>query len=89
MGDPAGDDVEIRSGLTLEDTYVVNPSGALTTGTPVTISDPHDGSSNTVLRLVRPFEVFTCSECYRQPQVQAERERLFRPEEASNDEPVA
>jgi len=39
LGDPVGDDVEIRSGLTLEDTYVVNPSGALTTGTPVTISE--------------------------------------------------
>jgi hypothetical protein len=50
---------------------------------PVTISDPRDGSSRTVRHVVRPFEVFTCSECYRQPAVRAERERLFRPEQAA------
>jgi len=34
----------------------------------------------TVMRLVRPVEILTCIDCYRQPSVRRERERLFRPE---------
>lgn len=47
---------------------------------PVRVARPDDGATITVLRLVRPFEVLTCADCYRQPSVRAERERLFRPE---------
>jgi len=34
----------------------------------------------TVMRLVHAVEIFTCVDCYRQPSVRRERERLFRPE---------
>lgn len=47
---------------------------------PVTLVDPDDGSSTTVLRLTRPFEFFTCAQCYQRPTVRAERDRLFRQE---------
>lgn len=56
---------------------------------PVAVYDPRDGTTITVQRLVRPFDVFTCAECYPQPQVQAERERLFRPERAAELEAEA
>jgi hypothetical protein len=32
------------------------------------------------LKLLRPTEVVTCVDCYRQPHVRARREVLFRPE---------
>ncbi|HVM96899.1 MAG TPA: hypothetical protein VMT89_10945 [Candidatus Acidoferrales bacterium] len=47
---------------------------------PVQLQNRDDGESTTILRLVRPYEVFTCVECYRKASVQDERERLFRPE---------
>jgi hypothetical protein len=34
----------------------------------------------TVLRLIRPYDVFTCTRCFGDPAVRGERERLFRPE---------
>lgn len=34
----------------------------------------------TVMRLVRPIEIFTCVDCYRRPSVRRERELLFRTE---------
>ena len=34
----------------------------------------------TVMRLVRAVEIFTCVDCYRQPNVRRERELLFRAE---------
>ena len=37
----------------------------------------------TVLRLIRPYDVFTCVRCYSDPAVRGERERLFRPELAA------
>src|SRR5262245_42605851 len=36
----------------------------------------------TVFKLLRASEVVTCAECYRRPDVRAEREILFRPEAA-------
>lgn len=38
------------------------------------------------LRLIEPTEVISCADCYRDPRVREERERLFRPECAA-DEP--
>ena len=49
---------------------------------PVQLQRHDDGETMTILRLVRPYEVFTCVECYRKASVQDERERLFRPERA-------
>lgn len=40
----------------------------------------------TVLRLVRAHEIWTCADCYRQPNVRREREILFRPEVTSAPE---
>lgn len=36
-----------------------------------------------ILRLIRPSAAYTCAECYRLPEVAAERETLFRPETAA------
>jgi len=36
--------------------------------------------ATTVCRILRPYEVFTCVDCYAQPWVREEREHLFRPE---------
>ncbi len=41
----------------------------------------HRGTS--YLRLLDHYEVITCAQCYGRPAVQAERERLFRPERAA------
>ena len=35
------------------------------------------------VKLLDPREVTTCVQCYRQPSVQAERDRCFQPERAS------
>ncbi len=40
--------------------------------------------ATTVLRILRPYEVFTCVDCYGQRCVREERERLFRPELGEN-----
>ena len=37
-------------------------------------------AATTVFRILRPYEVFTCVDCYGQRRVREERERLFRPE---------
>src|SRR5262245_58895049 len=42
----------------------------------------------TVLKLLEANEVVTCADCYREPQVRAERELLFRPENAPASEDV-
>lgn len=34
----------------------------------------------TILRLIEPHPACTCADCYRLPEVAAERELLFRPE---------
>lgn len=48
---------------------------------PATISRRDDPTEVvTVLRLIRPAEVWTCADCYRQPHVRRNREVLFRPE---------
>jgi hypothetical protein len=48
---------------------------------PTTLSRHDDpAESVTVLRLVRPTDVFSCVDCYRKPNVRSERELLFRPE---------
>lgn len=60
---------------------------ALHTGEVEPASVPrHDDPTEvvTVLRLIRPIEVFTCADCYRQPQVRRERELLFRAESAAD-----
>lgn len=52
---------------------------------PTTMARPDDPSEQvTVLRLVRPIEVYTCVDCYRQPSVRSERDLLFRPELAES-----
>lgn len=43
----------------------------------------------TYIRLLDHYEVITCAQCYAQPRVQAERERLFRPERAATGESEA
>lgn len=40
----------------------------------------------TFIRLLDHYEVISCAECYPLPAVQAERERLFRPEAYAGDE---
>jgi hypothetical protein len=51
---------------------------------PMTLSRTDDTAPLvTFLKLLRPSEVVTCSECYRQPQIREERELLFRPELAA------
>ncbi|MBI3783199.1 MAG: hypothetical protein HY270_07345 [Deltaproteobacteria bacterium] len=47
---------------------------------PVQMQHGDEGETITILRLIRPYEVFTCVDCYAQADVQEERERLFRPE---------
>lgn len=54
---------------------------------PTNLFNPKDGSTMTVRKLVRPYDYFTCVDCYRLPAVQEERERLFRPETTA--EPTA
>ena len=44
------------------------------------IREDEPGTVITVLRLIRPYDVFTCAHCYRDPDVRGARERLFRPE---------
>jgi len=44
------------------------------------IRDDDPATVVTVLRLIRPYDVFTCARCYSDPAVRGERERLFRPE---------
>lgn len=51
---------------------------------PATVARRDDPTeSMTVLRLIRPVDVFTCAECYRKPSIRDERELTFRPELAS------
>lgn len=40
----------------------------------------------TYVRLLDRFDVITCADCYRRPEVQAERERRFRPERVAAGE---
>src|SRR3972149_6623044 len=48
---------------------------------PMTIQRTDDpAGAITVLKLLRAITLVTCADCYRQPQVQEERELLFRPE---------
>ena len=48
---------------------------------PVVLGRGDDADAvTTVLRILRPYEVFTCVDCYAQPRVRSEREHLFRPE---------
>ena len=48
---------------------------------PSTIQRPDDPSGvMTVLRLLRVSTVVTCVDCYRLPEIRAQRELLFRPE---------
>ncbi|MCK6556801.1 hypothetical protein L6Q96_19820 [Candidatus Binatia bacterium] len=57
---------------------------------PVLVQRPDDPDRTvTVLRLVRPIDVYTCVDCYAQPAVRVERERRFRPEVAGEATPVA
>jgi hypothetical protein len=58
---------------------------------PTTMARSDDPSDVvTVMRLVHAIEIFTCVDCYRQPQVRRERELLFRSElrAASDGEPA-
>jgi hypothetical protein len=48
---------------------------------PVTMMRSGDeGETITILRLTRPAVWLTCADCYRDPEVRAERESLFAPE---------
>ena len=48
---------------------------------PVELIREDDPSTTiTVLRMIRPYDVFTCARCYNDPEVRSARERLFRPE---------
>ena len=48
---------------------------------PITIQRTDDpAGSISALKLLRGTTIVTCADCYRQPQVQQERELLFRPE---------
>jgi len=44
------------------------------------IREDDPSTAMTVLRLIRPYDVFTCARCYSDPAVRRARERLFRPE---------
>jgi len=57
---------------------------------PVTLKRPDDAAPLiTVLKLVRPSEVCTCIDCYREPAIRGNRDILFRPELTGNDEESA
>jgi hypothetical protein len=43
----------------------------------------------TVLKLVRANHIVTCVECYREPEIRAARDALFRPEQQQGHEPPA
>lgn len=68
------------------DYYVLHTGAA----EPMTIRRPDDPDwVMTVLKLSEPRTVVTCTDCYRQPQIQEERELLFRPELSSPPETEA
>ena len=55
---------------------------------PMTLARPDDTAPLvTFLKLLRPVEVVTCADCYRQPEIRKERELLFRPELAVAPQP--
>jgi hypothetical protein len=57
---------------------------------PVTLQRADEGLPPvTVLRLIRPYDVHTCADCYRDPAVRAARDARFRPEERTADEEPA
>lgn len=57
---------------------------------PMTIQRPDDPYGMvTVLKLSAPRTVVTCVDCYRRPQIQEQRELLFRPELSSTPAPEA
>jgi hypothetical protein len=48
---------------------------------PTTMPSRDDASQViTVLKLLRPSDIVTCADCYRQPSIRNARELLFRPE---------
>ena len=54
---------------------------------PMTMATTDDSAPLvTFFKLLRPSDVLTCVDCYRQPQVRRERELLFRPELAAPQE---
>jgi hypothetical protein len=71
----------VRETLHTRSSYRVDYYG-LHTGDvePVKLSRGDDLPPLTVLKLLSASEVVTCADCYREPRVRAQRERLFRPE---------
>ena len=49
---------------------------------PVTRIREDTDETVTVLKLVRPIVITTCADCYARPEIRAERDCLFRPEDA-------
>ena len=63
---------------------------ALHTGDVEPVQLQHDdGETVTILRLLKPYELFTCVDCYGKPAVRAERDRLFRPELSAAESAVS
>ncbi len=54
-----------------------------------TIRHGEDGPVEVYQRLLVPELVITCAECYRDPEVQALRERRYRPEDYESAEEAA
>ena len=53
---------------------------------PITVQRTEDpATAISALKLMRAITVFTCADCYRRPEVQRQREALFRPELAADD----
>jgi hypothetical protein len=47
---------------------------------PTTLSGEFLGGVVSFLKLIRPIDVVTCADCYRDPAVRDEREKRFHPE---------
>ncbi len=84
-GRQVGETVHTRSSYAVD--YYALYTGAVEPMTIQRADEPY--GSVTVLKLIEPRTVVTCTECYRRPTIQEERDALFRPELSSTDEPEA
>jgi hypothetical protein len=75
-GREVGETMHMRSSYRVD--YYSLHTGDVEPATVARHDDPTE--SMTVLRLIRPVDVFTCVECYRKPSIRDERELTFRPE---------
>ncbi|HXQ20452.1 MAG TPA: hypothetical protein VN812_02175 [Candidatus Acidoferrales bacterium] len=77
---------EVRETTHTRSAYRVDYYSLHTGDVEATMLSRHDDPAEpvTVLRLVKPNDVFSCVDCYRKPAVRSARELLFRPEAAAS-----